>query len=405
MLRGENGMSVYDDIFRMMREADRILSPLRDLERLGGSSFQQITKEFQERERLFRATLPELYNIYPSAIASVQRTIEKQLSELDRCRLPMNLLLEAHSSLSGLLSKQADLNYLTQTGVALGPQWQDSIKAYQHLGGGVNAAELALMSHYTLVAESAFLAQERLLRVPWESIGGATQLNPIEFSGIIKGFTTLMEAYRPLMQSFEERGHFIASLPPITSGGPPLEILTSSRVLGVLSISPQEEDYPEVYHQAEVDFENEIEASTDELLTLLNPGLRLVWIGAREALRSGNPDRARHVSISLRELITQVLHALAPDDQVQAWTSNSSHFHEGRPTREARVLFICRGVDHGTFSEFVRADVRASIEFIKLFNRGSHELSISFSETQIHALVSRTDSLLRFLLLTDLTSR
>jgi hypothetical protein len=53
------------------------------------------------QDRLFRATLPELHNIYPSAIVSLQRTIEKQLSELDRCRLPMILLLEAHPGLLG----------------------------------------------------------------------------------------------------------------------------------------------------------------------------------------------------------------------------------------------------------------------------------------------------------------
>lgn len=398
-------MSLYDDIFRKILEVERTLSPLRYSERLYGGGIYQVVKEIQDREQLLRAGLPELYNTYPSAIVSLQLTIEQRLCGLDRHILPMNLLADAHSSLSGLLSKQADLMHIAKTSITLSPQWQNSIKTYQHLGEGVNAAELALMSHYTTMAQSACLAQERLLRVPWESIGRATQINPTELSGIIKGFTNLMEAYQPLMQSFEDHDHFITSFPPITSAGPPLEILTSARVLDLLSRSLQEEDYPEVDHQVEVNFEDEIEADIDTLLAKLNPHLRSIWSGAREALRSENPERGRHVLVSLRELVTHVLHALAPNDQVQTWTNDPSHFHDRRPTREARVLFICRGVNHGPFSKFVSADVRASIEFIDLFQRGTHELAISFSDAQLRAIFTRTESLLRFLLLTYRTSQ
>jgi len=393
-------MSSYDDILRMMREAERILAPVRDFERLYGPGLQQVAEEFLERARLFRVALPDVSGSYRNAIESLQPALER-LREFERHSQAMTLLGDAHSSFAGLLSKQADPENIARASIALSPHWQDSISAYQRLGGEIDATELALRSHYTTVAESALLAQERLLRVPWESLGSATQINPAEFSGITEGFTTLTEAYCALMRSFEEREHFIASFPPITSGGPPLEILTSARVLDVLSRPFREDEFPEVDRRAEDDFE----ASTDELLTGLNPDLLSAWLGAKEALRSGNPDRGRHVVVSLRELVTHILHALAPNDQVEAWTSEPSHFHDGRPTREARVLFVCRGVNHGPFSEFVRADVGASIEFIRLFQKGTHELTISFSETQLRALLTRTESLLRFLLLTSCTNR
>lgn len=397
-------MSFYDDMQRMMRESNRMLSPLRDFERLYGHDFQKIAEAFLERERLFQAALPDLSRTYRSAIESVQPAFDR-LSEFVRHSPAMALLADAHSSFASALARQADLENMARASIVLSSHWKESIAAYQRLGKDLAAAELALKSHYMTVAESAFLAQERLLRVPWDSLGGATKLAPAEFSGIGNVFTTLTETYRSLMQSFEMHEHFMASFPPIVSGGPPLEILTSARVLDCLSRRSSELESIEIDSRVDSDLEDELDATIDDLLAALNTELRSVWLGAKEALRSGNPDRGRHVVVSLRELVTHVLQALAPDDEVQSWTSDPSHFRDRRPTREARVLFVCRGVNHGPFAKFVSADVRASIEFIGLFQRGTHELSVSFSEMQLRALVTRTESLLRFLLVTSRTTQ
>jgi len=393
-------MSSCDYILRIMREADRALAPLRDFERLYGRGLQQATEDFLQRERLFRAALPELPSSYRSAVESLQPALDK-FREFESLSSAMSLLADAHSGFSGLLARQTDLENIASASIALSPHWHESIMAYERLAGEIAAPELALKSHYATVAESIFLAQERLLRVPWNSLGNAIKIDSSEFSPVSDRFTTLTDTYRLLMQSFETREHFMASFPPIISAGPPLEILTSARLLDALSRPIPEEEFFEVDRQAESDLEDEIEATTDELLTALNPELRSVWLGAKEALRSDNPDRGRHVVVSLRELVTHVLDAIAPNKEIQTWTKDPSHFHDGRPTREARVLFVCRGVNHGPFSKFVSADVRATIEFIGLFQRGTHELAVSFSEVQLRALVTRAESLLRFLLLTS----
>jgi hypothetical protein len=314
----------------------------------------------------------------------------------------MSLLADAHGSFSALLTGHANLESISRASTALGPHWEGSIAAYQRFSEQASAAELALKAHYTSVAESALLAQERLLSVPWDSLGSATTMHAREFAAIGDRFTTLVDTYGSLIRSFDEREHFMAAFPPIVSAGPPVEILTSARVLDFLSRPLPAEGYPKVDFESEL--EDEIEASVDELLAALNPELQIMWLGAKAALRSVNPDRSRHVAFSLRELVTHVLHALAPNDEIKSWTSDPSHFHEGRPTREARVLFVCRGINHGSFTKFIRADVRASIEFIALFQRG-HELAVSFSEEQLRTLLTRTESFLRFLLLLSQTAK
>jgi hypothetical protein len=395
-------MSSYDDILRMRREADRILAPLRDFERLYGRGFQQVAQDLlAEKERSLRAALPDLGSSYRAAIASFQPAVDC-LRDFGRQSSAMALVAGAHEDLSALFSRHAQLEDIARASIALSPQWEDSIAAYPRFAEQASAAELALKAHYTSVAESALLAQERLLSVPWEALGSATTMHVREFAAVSDNFTTLANTYGSLIRSLDEREHFMAAFPPIVSSGPPVEILTGARVLDLLSRRIPDDAYPEADREIESDLEDETEASVDELLTALNPDLRTMWLGAKEALRAENPDRRRHVAFSLRELVTHVLHTLAPNDAVGGWTTDPSHFHDGSPTREARILFVCRGINHGCFTDFIRADVRASVAFIRLFQRG-HELAVSFTEDQLHALVTRTESFLRFLLLTSRT--
>jgi len=394
-------MNIYEEFRRrILREADSIFASLRAFERLYGRDFQQLATEYFERERLLQAALPELGASFSRAIESFQPAIDR-LSQLCDVSQEVMRLADAHYHLSGPLSIHADLERISQASVALGRDWQESIAIYRRFGEESTAAELALKSHYTGIAASALLAHERLLHVRWELLGRATQIDLQEFRSIRDTFSVLVDQYGTLFESFEDRENFIAAFPPIVSAGPPIEILTSARLLDSLSRATPDDGYPELDRDRELDLEAEIEASVEELLASINPDLRTTWLGAKEALKSENHDRARHVVISLRELVTHVLHLLAPTDEVKAWSNDTKHFDRGNPTRAARVLFVCRAVNHGSFAKFIDADVRATIEFIDLFQRGTHQLAVTFSNDQLRALVTRTDSLLRFLLLTS----
>ena len=395
-------MSSYDDILRMMREAERIVAPLREFDRLYGRGFQSIAHDLMERERLLRGALPEISSAYRSAIESFQPAIER-LRECERPSPPMSLLAQAHTDVSSLLASRADIASISRASAALSPHWAENIAAYERFSAQASAAELALKSHYASVAESALLAQERMLGVPWETLGSATTIRAQEFAGIRERFTELTDTYGALMRSFDQSAHFMADFPPIFSGGPPIEILTSARIFASLTEPSIDEALPDIDREIETDLDDDIEASVDELLDAVHPDLRTMWRGAREALRSWNPDRSRHVAFSLRELVTHVLHALAPDNAVHGWAPDQSYFYKGRPTRKARVLFICRRIDHGPFTAFIRADVKATVEFIDLFQRG-HELAVSFSEEQLQSLITRTEAFLRFLILTHRTT-
>jgi hypothetical protein len=146
----------------------------------------------------------------------------------------------------------------------------------------------------------------------------------------------------------------------------------------------------------------EIQAETNDkladLLARLNEGLVTLWDGARLSLNSDNPERARHTAVSLRELFTHVLHALAPDAEVKNWTNNPKHYHNKRPTRKARLLYICREINYGPFTDFIEADINSTLKFLDLFQEGTHKIVIEYQERQLRAMLVRMESTLRFLL-------
>ena len=139
-------------------------------------------------------------------------------------------------------------------------------------------------------------------------------------------------------------------------------------------------------------------ASLKEKIRTLGEPFIEAYDGAIEAFMGGNVDKQRHVCTSLRELITHVIHKLAPDDNVSRWSTDLKYFQKGKPTRLARLLYICRNIDVGSFSGFVKSDVESTLKFINLLQEGTHSLSSPFGEAQLGALVSRAESLVSFLI-------
>ena len=139
----------------------------------------------------------------------------------------------------------------------------------------------------------------------------------------------------------------------------------------------------------------------EDRLRDIDRGLPNLLQGARHALSTDNPDRARHVTVSLRELIGHVLRHLAPDNSIRDWTNDSSYYHGGRPTRKARLLYISREINADDLSEFVNAEVTLAIKLMDLLNGGTHVTASRLTDRQLQALVTRTELLLSFLLHLD----
>jgi hypothetical protein len=138
--------------------------------------------------------------------------------------------------------------------------------------------------------------------------------------------------------------------------------------------------------------------SADEILENYDPRLCRLLQGARYSLASDNPDRVRHVTTSIRELFTHVLHTLAPDNEIRKWSTEDQYFHNNRPTRRARISYIYRNINSDPCKKFVKHDIETFLSLFDVFNGDTHSLEPRLAENQLEAIVWRVESLLIFLL-------
>lgn len=209
----------------------------------------------------------------------------------------------------------------------------------------------------------------------------------------IRGMTANYGSLADSIRSYPDFTH----LPSFAVPGATREVFVTGYAVDILQ-APSDEDVEGDASQLVVDAEEETSICVS-LLQKVNPALATPYAGARAALGSDNPDRARHILTSLREFWNHLLRQIAPDDQVLAWVpqNETDLLHEGRPTRRARVLYVCRDLNHAPLSDFVVQDTRALVKLVEFFNR-VHQLESELTDEQLRALLLRTDSWLTYIL-------
>lgn len=390
-----------DDTFlKMIRDIQKAWKPFRELHRLYESPLQQISQDLLDKEKLLNDLAFTVQERHQSLAQLAQIELEKY-NEIESLSKQMTEVSNATAIISDSFEKQDFLSQDINDFVSTSRYWHKEIEMYSNSHSEAEASQLALDCHYNDVIEAALIAQKRAELLNWDNIGTSIGIPSEMISPAVHSFSDLLETYHELFRSLNGAEHKFASLPPFASKFPPVEIITSSNFLRTISReeTPQKpvEDVGEI-EEIESHINEEIEASPEELLDQAVPSLVPLWEGAKQSLTSDNPDRHRHTIVSLREIVTHLLHHLAPDEDIRSWTTDDSLYHEGRPTRRARLLFICRDLNHGPFQVFLEKDVSAHIELIQILQRGTHKLDIELTQEQLSALVIKTGSLIRFIL-------
>ncbi len=252
-------------------------------------------------------------------------------------------------------------------------------------------------SHLLEISKFAVLSQASLAKIQWEQVGNALEIHTKTKNAIKKSFLNFSNSYANIFNLLEQQPLIILSFPPAISKLPAVEFYNGVSVVDSITLSSE----------TDVEFENETikdetrKENDDRILYLLsevNPDLIVPLQGARLSLNSTNPDHVRHFAISLRELFTHVLHTLAPDTEVKSWSNSPEHFDKGKPTRRARLLYICRTLNQNEFSDFVEKDIAAVLSFLQLFQQGAHEVVANYSDLQLKIMLMRMESAIRFLL-------
>jgi hypothetical protein len=260
-----------------------------------------------------------------------------------------------------------------------------------------NALRKSLESIATLPPTTEFLAsvdanrllhtslssQIRLLDLEKRSFGNLIGATNLFSNDLTATFSKLTSSYRDVIESIPNISERFA---PFIINHVPLEYALELDVVEAITIEADDDQEPEPL------------PSVDDELASFDKKLRSLLNGARQSLYSDNPEKARHVTTSVRELFTHILHELAPDSEIKRWTTDDSHYHDDRPTRRARLLFICRHFSCDPLTKFIESDVQAVLMLVDSLNAGTHAIESKLTQSQLQAIVYRMESLVLFLL-------
>jgi hypothetical protein len=273
-------------------------------------------------------------------------------------------------------------------------------KAWIDQIGTLNSAgvKAILGNHLLKSTEVSLFAQSALSALPAKELMNAMELS--QGYGFIAKSIAFNHSFQALFESFEGSRSAFLNLPPTLSSLPAVEFFNLTDLIRISSpgVSEESDEFVEDRAQLRREIQVDTQDALEELLHSLDPNLTLLRIGARQALKSKNPDRIRHFTISYRELFTSVLHTLAPDDEVSKWTKDPALFSHNRPTRKARMLYICRYINQEPFNDLVEKDIEAGLSALNFFNKGTHKIDVNYTPDQLAILEIRMEGTLRFLL-------
>jgi hypothetical protein len=275
--------------------------------------------------------------------------------------------------------------------------WRGHLAGFGFVSESTKEAQLALQSHFSQISTMSILAEKCIAGLDFAKLGMQLSLAEQIRDSFRSDLLAISESYRNLYTSFDLPEFNLLRFHPVVSGVPPIEYYNHTRITELFTLEEPAED--EERTNLETHLSKETKDVLQELLATFNADLIPMWRGANDALVSNNPDKVRHFTTSLRELYTQVLHQLAPNSRIKEWSQDPSHYDQkGKATRKARLLYICRNINHPPFSDFLSIDIQSVIAFIDLFQRGTHDIRTQFTDAQLHAMCLRAESSLRFML-------
>jgi len=253
----------------------------------------------------------------------------------------------------------------------------------------------AIQANFARIYEVSLLAERTLALIDFSHLFSDFDISNHLRKLASNSVSAFVESYSDLFATFKEGPAGVLSYAPVVSTNPPLEFYFNARLISPVEITADESPEDALISRKLLE---ETTGDLEKLLIEIDPALITLWRGARSVLESTHPDATRHFSVSLRELLTHVVHKLAPDDRVRAWTNAPGDFHEGKPKRRTRLRYICRDSNLQSFGNFVERDIDAVLACTTVLEEGTHSLNASLRRTQREWLLWRTEVTIGFLI-------
>ena len=210
-----------------------------------------------------------------------------------------------------------------------------------------------------------------------------------------KSVLSLSASYERLFSGIAGLDGQVAAVPGFVTVLPPRDLVFKTTVVASRSKAVNQDELVEVLNAPTY-----LGAPIDDLLEELDPRFLPVLREAKDAITGNGKGKVRHVAVSLREVCRAVLHHLAPNEEVAKWTTDKDHYHNGRPTRRARMLYINRTVSYGPYARYLNQSVRAMEVLLDTLNDATHNLESDACDFQLRLMLRDATNLLETLIVT-----
>lgn len=307
---------------------------------------------------------------FNSQLLSLQKTL-KNIS------LPLNSFTKTALEFDKMSKEWRD-RYLGAAGPLLKTQYDFALQFFK-------------ITELTYVSSSIF---KQLSNAHFASIVESSKIR----EKLLENQLKFSNSFSMLFKHYDDKSIPLYTLPSSQTIIPATEFYNSALLSKSFSYNDESIEYSKEEEHLFNEIKQESEASLDEVLNTIDKNYLKPLNGAREALKSKNTDRIRHFSVSLRELFAHILHNISPDTEVINWSNDPKYYEKGKPTRRARLEYLYSSIYEKPFKKFVEMDINSTLEFLNLFQEGTHSLIDSFTELQLKAMLQRMESLLYFLL-------
>lgn len=261
-------------------------------------------------------------------------------------------------------------------------------------------APLRLESHFARQLELSAVTQAALTLATTDKFAKLFDMPKTDF-GIASSLGGMIDAYRGWVEDVAVQPITWVNVPSACMVFPPIEVFNEADVLVAVDEADQSEEIRVERSRIRSEITSDSESNREALRNRGCGDLIPLLEGARDAILRNGPDHVRHAVTSLREAVTHLMHRLAPDDELRAWSKSEHDFDKGRPTRRARLRYIYRAVDSGPFGEFVVKDVDAVLALFDVFQQGTHGISSDIAQQKLSALLVRVNYVIHFLIMLD----
>ena len=239
-----------------------------------------------------------------------------------------------------------------------------------------------------------------------------SSISEIYHSSIVKipkCFSSLTLINNSLIETTDSLASEFDRLNSIYYENPIVEKLYTDLVAPSISVSVHFQILKSLHYidtELDVSYEEEYFETLDERCSVAeikiknkNPDWFVLLDGAKQSFESKNPDKVRHTITSLRELITQILHECAPDEDIKKLYNDPNCYENGKPTRRVRIKYILsKKYSNVTLATFIDKDITAILELFNLYQEGTHKVISSLKDEELLLILKRTELLIEQLL-------